>query len=96
MLRGRAQIAQKKMFGGLVFLLRGNMLVCIWQQALIVRLGPEAAAAALRLPEVREFDVTGKPMKGWVLVTADGLETDRQLSDWIEQALRFVDPLPGK
>jgi len=84
------------MFGGVVFLLRGNMLVGIWRQSLIVRLGPEQAAQALKREYVREFDVTGRPMKGWVLVEPDGLDTDAELAAWIELATAFVETLPAK
>jgi TfoX/Sxy family transcriptional regulator of competence genes len=92
----RRGISEKKMFGGVGFLLHGNMLVGIWQQSLIVRLGAEQAAAALEEPEVGEFDITGKPMKGWVMVAPDGLDTDDQLRRWIELATEFVRTLPKK
>lgn len=84
------------MFGSLVFLLNGNLLVGIWQQSLIVRLGADRAADALTQDYVREFDVTGRPMKGWVMVEPDGLESDQQLAEWIALALQFVETLPAK
>jgi hypothetical protein len=84
------------MFGGLAFLLHGNMCVGVWQISLIVRLGPEQAATALKEPNVAEFDVTGRPMRGWVVVEAEGLETDEQLRGWIERAVEFVETLPRK
>ena len=90
------RIIEKKMFGGIAFLLRGNMLVCVWQSSLIARLGPDQAALALRRPHVGEFDVTGRPMKGWVMVEPDGLESDRDLSEWIERATEFVETLAAK
>ena len=89
-------ITEKKMFGGGGFLHRGNMLVGIWQASLIVRLGPDQAAAALKEPNVREFDVTGRPMRGWVMVEPDGLERDDVLAAWIAKALAFVETLPAK
>ena len=92
----RRDIVEKKMFGGLVFLLRGNMLVGIWKQSLIVRLGSEQAAEALKQEHVREFDVTGRPMKNWIMVDPDGLESDAELAAWIERATEFVETLPGK
>lgn len=92
----RRGIVEKKMFGGLCFLLHGHMLVGVWQQALIARLGPAAAESALRQEFVRPFDVTGRPMKGWVIVDPDGLESDRQLGDWIERAIEFVAGLPAR
>jgi TfoX/Sxy family transcriptional regulator of competence genes len=92
----RRDVVEKKMFGGVVFLLRGNMLVGIWRQSLIVRLGSEQAAAALKLDYVREFDVTGRPMKNWIMVDPDGLDTDAELAAWIERATAFVETLPAK
>lgn len=93
---GQRGISERKMFGGIAFLLHGNMCVGVWQTSLIVRLGLEQAAAALKEPYVAEFDVAGRPMKGWVLVEADGLDTDQQLHGWIERAVEFVETLPRK
>jgi TfoX/Sxy family transcriptional regulator of competence genes len=92
----RRDVAEKKMFGGVVFLFRGNMLVGIWQQSLIVRLGADQAAEALKREHVREFDVTGRPMKGWIMVEPDGLDSDADLAAWIERATKFVETLPAK
>src|SRR5262245_12727598 len=92
----RRGFTEKKMFGGVGFLLYGNMCVGVWKASLIARLGPEQAAAALSEPNVVEFDITGRPMKGWVMVEANGLETDEQLRAWFEQAAEFVDTLPKK
>lgn len=89
-------LAEKRMFGGVGFLLRGNMLACIWEQSLIVRLGLDEAAKALKEPNVREFDVTGRPMRGWVIVDPDGLERDEQLAAWLARAQEFVETLPAK
>jgi TfoX/Sxy family transcriptional regulator of competence genes len=89
-------IVEKKMFGGIAFLLRGNMLVGVWQDSLIVRLGSEQAEQALTQPHVRAFDITGRPMRGWVMVDVEGLDRDRQLADWIEGATAFVATLPAK
>ena len=92
----RKGIAEKKMFGGVGFLLNGNMLVGVWKDSLIVRLGPDEGDDALKEPHVREFDITGKAMKGWVTVEPYGLEDDDQLAIWIEQAMNFVRTLPKK
>jgi TfoX/Sxy family transcriptional regulator of competence genes len=93
---GQRGITEKKMFGGVAFMLHGNMCIGVWQTSLIVRLGPEQAATALKEPNVAEFDVTGRPMRGWVVVEAEGLETDEQLRRWIERAVEFVETLPWK
>ncbi len=95
-LSSRRAIVEKKMFGGVCFLLRGNMLVGVWQDALILRLGVDEAARALAEPYVRKFDVTGRPMKGWAMVEADGLDTDAALAAWIDRAAAFVETLPPK
>jgi TfoX/Sxy family transcriptional regulator of competence genes len=92
----RKGVEEKKMFGGVGFLLRGNMLVGVWKDSLIVRLGPDEGDAALREPFVKEFDITGRPMKGWVLVAAKGVEGDDQLRGWIAKAAAFVGTLPAK
>jgi hypothetical protein len=91
--RGRSE---KKMFGGVGFLLRGNMCVGVWQTSLIVRVGPAAYARALAEPHVREFDITGRPMAGWVMVEAEGVDDDGVLQGWIERAVNFVGTLPAK
>jgi TfoX/Sxy family transcriptional regulator of competence genes len=95
-LRSSRQIKERKMFGGIAFLLSGNMLVGVWQTSLIVRLGPERSADAFAKPYVLPFEISGRPTKGWVLVEADGLESDRQLAEWIERAMEFVSMLPAK
>jgi hypothetical protein len=92
----RKNVEEKKMFGGVGFLLNGNMLVGVWKDSLIARLGPEEGEAALREPHVKEFDITGRPMKGWVLVEPGGVEGDDQLSAWIQRAVTFVGALPAK
>src|SRR5262249_12334049 len=89
-------VEEKKMFGGGGFLLHGNMLVGIWKDSLIVRLGPDEGEEALREQHVREFDITGRAMRGWVLVEPGGVEDDEQLSAWIRRAMRFVRTLPAK
>ena len=70
----RRGIIEKKMFGGVGFLLHGNMCVGVWKTSLIARLGLDQAESALNEPYVEEFDITGRPMKGWVMVEADGIE----------------------
>jgi TfoX/Sxy family transcriptional regulator of competence genes len=92
----RKNVEEKKMVGGVGFLLNGNMLVGVWKDSLCVRLGPEQAEKALREPHVRAFDITGRPMKRWVLVEPEGVEDDDQLSDWIQRAMKFVGRLAAK
>ena len=89
-------VVEKKLFGGVGFFLYGNMCVGVWKDSLIARLGPEQAAAALEKPHVGEFDITGRPMKGWVMIEPEGVETDSQLHGWIEQSIAFVSTLLPK
>jgi TfoX/Sxy family transcriptional regulator of competence genes len=92
----RKNVEEKKMFGGVGFLLNGNLLVGVWKNSLIARLGPEEGEEALKEPHVKEFDITGRSMKGWVLVEPSGVEGDDQLTDWIQRAAKFVGTLPAK
>ena len=92
----KKNIEEKTMFGGIGFLLNGNMLVGVWKNSLIVRLGPDEGEVALLEPHVREFDITGKAMKGWVMVGPEGLEGYDQLKDWIQRATKFVGKLARK
>lgn len=89
-------ISEKKMFGGVCFLLNGNLLVGVWKDSLIARIGKDAYEAALQEDDVREFDVTGRPMTGWVMVEPDGIDSDQQLQHWVNQATLFVRTLPAK
>jgi hypothetical protein len=87
---------EKKMFGGLGFLLNGNMCVGVWQDSLVARLGPTESEAALSEPQVRAFDITGRPMSGWVLVGPEGVADDDRLDAWVGRAARFVRTLTAK
>jgi TfoX/Sxy family transcriptional regulator of competence genes len=94
-LRDAAGVTEKKMFGGLAFLTYGNMTVGVHGDDLIVRLDPAGTDAALARAGVRPFDVTGRPMRGWILVGGEVLD-DSELDRWIEQARDFVATLPPK
>lgn len=89
-------VEEKKMFGGIGFLLDGNMLVGVWKDSLIARVGPDAYEDALLEPHVKDFDITGKAMTGWVVVEPEGVDDDDQLKDWIRRAEEFVSMLPAK
>jgi TfoX/Sxy family transcriptional regulator of competence genes len=92
----RKNVEEKKMFGGVGFLVHGNILVGVWKNSLIVRLGPDEGDGALLEPHVKVFDITGKPMKNWIQVEPEGIVEDEQLKDWIQRAARFVRKLPRK
>jgi len=89
-------LSTRKMFGGVCRLLRGNMVAGVWKEFLILRLGPEAADFARELPHVRPFDITGHPMKDWVMIEPAGMRTAAQLNKWLEQARTFAETLPPK
>jgi TfoX/Sxy family transcriptional regulator of competence genes len=96
LLADKPQVIEKKMFGGLAFLLHGHLLVGVRHNELIARIGPDRYPAALQQPHVVEFDITGKPMKGWVTVQPRGLRSEPQLQNWLQQSLEFVRTLPPK
>lgn len=87
---------EKKMFGGVCCLLNGNMFCGVHKQFLILRLGEEKAHKALSSPYARPFDITGKPMKGWVMIAEDGFKSDSELKKWLDQAADFVKAMPAK
>ncbi|MGD9304576.1 MAG: TfoX/Sxy family protein [Desulfobacterales bacterium] len=86
----------KKMFGGVCHLLNGNMFCGVYKDYLILRLGGEKAQEVLKSPFARPFDITGKPMKGWVMLEEDGFATANQLKDWLTLAIKFAETLPPK
>ena len=86
----------KKMFGGICHLLRGNMFCGVYKEFLILRLSEENAETALKEPFVRPFDITGRPMKGWVMVEPGGIGSDNALNRWLDQARDFAGKLPAK
>jgi len=92
----RKDIEEMKMFGGLCFLLDGNMLVGVWKDSMIVRLGAEQGEEALMESHVKEFDITGKPMKNWIMVAPEGVRDSEQVKGWIQRAVKFVGKLPAK
>jgi TfoX/Sxy family transcriptional regulator of competence genes len=92
----RRGIEERKMFGGLGFMLRRNTFVIVLDASLIVRLGPEQTPAALKKLHVSEFVVKDRASKTWVLVAPEGMEHDDQLTEWIRRAEEFVVTLPGK
>ena len=89
-------LAAKKMFGGICHLVHGNMFCGVYKAFLILRLGAEAAGEALSQPHVRPFDITGRPMKGWVMVAPEGVETEALLTGWLERAHAFALTLAPK
>ena len=95
-LSGREGLSERKMFGGIAFMLRGNMACGIVKDELMVRVGPERYDDALGRPHARPMDFTGRAMRGMVYVQPDGCRTDEALKLWVEQGLAFAASLPPK
>lgn len=96
LLIGRKGVVQKAMFGGLAFLLNGHVCVGIWKDCLIVRLGIGQSEDALRLKGVHPFDITGRAMRGWVMIEKAGLDDHDELAEWVEKGVRIARTLPAK
>ena len=89
-------IEKKKMFGGVCYQLGGNIALGIWKSSLIVRTDPATAREKLQQEYVRPFDVTGRPMKGWLLVDAGAWPDGAALKGWLAMGLQFAGTLPEK
>jgi TfoX/Sxy family transcriptional regulator of competence genes len=89
-------LVEKKMFGGIGYMLHGNMACGVNQDTLIVRVGPDRYEEALSRPHTKVFDMTGRPMRGWIVVTPEGIEEDDKLEQWIQQGVDFALSLPPK
>ena len=93
--QGKYKVTEKKMFGGLAFMVNGHMCCGIVATDLVVRTGPDAFEQALR-PHTRPMDFTGRPMKGFVYVASAGYHSDRDLKSWTKIGLDFVLSQPMK
>ncbi len=89
-------VDERKMFGGLSFMLRGNMACGVVNDTLMVRVGPEAYEASLARSHARPMDFTGRPMRGMVFVDAAGIRTKRTLAPWVKRGVAFAGSLPAK
>jgi len=87
---------EKKMFGGVGFLIHGNMACGVHKQNMIVRVDPDKHTALLKKKGARVFDITGRPMKGWLMVDPDGCKTATQLSGWVKEGVKFALTLQAK
>jgi TfoX/Sxy family transcriptional regulator of competence genes len=92
-LAARKDVAEKKMFGGIAFMVRGSMACGPHHDSLIIRIGEEAAVAAMRQPHVRAMDFTGKVMKSFATIDAAGIRSEAQLRCWVEQAAAYAESL---
>jgi hypothetical protein len=95
-LQGIPGLQEKRMFGGVGFILQGNMACGVHGDKLIVRVGPEKYLKALAQPHTQVFDMTGKAMNGWIEVMPGGLVGETDLKGWVLQGIEFVRTLPAK
>lgn len=94
---GESDVTEKRMFGGLAFLVGGNMSVAArGQGGLMVRIDPEDTDALLAKPHARPFEMRGREMQGWLRVDAEGLRTTRQLAPWVTRGVAYARSLPAK
>jgi len=89
-LRGRDDVQERKMFGGIAFMVAGRMACGVIRDDLMVKVGPEANDEALAQPHTRPMDFTGRPMRGMVYVAPAGVATDAELERWVERAVSFA------
>ena len=92
----RRHVSERPMFGGLSFLIRGNMCCGVTGDELMVRVGPPNYDTALSRRYAREMDFTGRPLRGYVYVARDGLRSTKALRSWLDQAVSFAKTLPPK
>jgi TfoX/Sxy family transcriptional regulator of competence genes len=95
-LDGIPGIVEKKMFGGIGYMITGNMACGVNKDDLIVRVGPEKYQEALDQPYVSVFDMSGRPMNGWVTVAPAGYEDENDLKCWVQMGVDFASTLPEK
>jgi TfoX/Sxy family transcriptional regulator of competence genes len=97
LLAGEVAITEKKMFGGLAFLLHGNMTVSAsGKGGLLARIDPAETDKALARPNVTRMEMGGRSMDGWVRVAPEGIRTKRELASWVKRSLDYVKTLPPK
>jgi hypothetical protein len=97
LLAPREGLTERQMFGGIAFMVRGNMACGVsGRGGLMVRLGPEEYERALKEPGVRQFDMTGRPMRGWILVAPEAVVDDEALAGWVDAGADFATSLPPK
>ena len=86
----------KNMFGGVAFMLQGNLACGVLKDEMIVRVGPQRHQQALSQPYTRPFDFSGHPMNGWIMVTPEGCKSDDEIQAWVQQGIDFALSLPAK
>jgi hypothetical protein len=92
----REEVSERKMFGGIAFMVGGNMACGVLGEDIIVRVGPEEHDRAMAEAHTREFDFTGRPSRGMVVVGSEGVRTDEELAGWVDAGADFAASLPAK
>jgi hypothetical protein len=95
-LASRRDFVEKHMFGGVCFMIRGRMCCGIIDSSLMVRLAPDEADRAADQPHVRPMDFTGKPMRGYLFVDAEGITTPKALQSWVDRCVTHIETMPVK
>ena len=95
-LADQPMVVEKKMFGGLSFILQGNMCCGVINEDLVVRVGPDGHDEALAQPHARAMDFTGRSIKGMVYVSEAGYRSQGDLKNWVQRGLEFAQSLPPK
>jgi TfoX/Sxy family transcriptional regulator of competence genes len=96
LLRRKRSVTQKKMFGGICFLVNGNMCCGVEGDKLVVRVGPEHYEQLLQRRHVKPMDFTGRPLRGFIYVMSEGLSGQKTLHSWLEWGIRYARSLPEK
>jgi hypothetical protein len=89
-------LSEREMFGGIAFMIDGNMAVGVSSDELMVRVGKDAHEEAVRRPGARTFDMGARPMQGWISVIPDGFDADEAFFSWVDQGVAFAESLPAK
>ncbi|MBN1304817.1 MAG: TfoX/Sxy family protein [Anaerolineales bacterium] len=90
------ELNEKRMFGGLAFMMDGFMTCGVHRDRLIVRVGKDNYEEAMAQPHTVPFDITGRPLSGWVMVEADGITGEKELKEWVQKGIEFAESLPPK
>jgi len=95
-LAARPDLTERKMFGGIAFMIYGNMAIGVSGEELMVRVGKDAHDEAVALPGARTFDMGARPMRGWLSVSPEGFEADSDLEAWVGRGVAYAESLPRK
>lgn len=95
-LQNTGAVDERKMFGGVAYMIHGNMAVGVHGNDLIVRVGPAYHAKAMAKPHTRDFDITGRPMAGWLMIEPAGIQDQQTLEDWVALGVTYAQSLPHK